>query len=49
LFHITGCMIYVDPWGNQTGYEDVFTKIAMCRQHYGENGLGATFVDQFVR
>jgi 2,4'-dihydroxyacetophenone dioxygenase len=49
LFHISGCMIYVDPWGKQTGYEDVFTKIAMCRQHYTENGLGAAFVDQFVR
>jgi 2,4'-dihydroxyacetophenone dioxygenase len=49
LFHISGCMIYVDPWGKQTGYEDVFTKIAMCRQHYAENGLGADFVDQFVR
>ena len=49
LFHITGCMIYVDPWGKQTGYEDVFTKIAMCREHYAKNGLGAEFVDQFVR
>jgi 2,4'-dihydroxyacetophenone dioxygenase len=49
LFHITGCMIYVDPWGKQTGYEDVFTKIAMCRQHYEDNGLGATFVEQFIR
>jgi quercetin dioxygenase-like cupin family protein len=49
LFHITGAMIYVDPWGRQTGYEDVFTKIAMCRGHYGANGLGAAFVDQFVR
>jgi len=49
LFHITGCMIYVDPWGKQTGYEDVFTKIEMCREHYSKNGLGADFVDQFVR
>jgi ChrR Cupin-like domain len=49
LFHITGCMIYVDPRGKQTGYEDVFTKITMCRQHYGENGLGAKFVEQFIR
>ena len=49
LFHITGCMIYVDPWGKQTGYEDVFTKIDMCRRHYAENGLGGDFVDQFVR
>ena len=30
LFHITGVMVYVDPWGKQTGYEDVFTKIEMC-------------------
>jgi 2,4'-dihydroxyacetophenone dioxygenase len=49
LFHITGCMIYVDPWGKQTGYEDVFTKIVMCRRHYAENGLGAAFVEQFIR
>ena len=49
LFHITGCMIYVDPWGKQTGYEDVFTKIAMCRKHYDENGLGSGFVNQFIR
>ena len=49
MFHITGCMIYVDPWGKQTGYEDVFTKITMCRRHYAENGLGADFVDQFIR
>lgn len=27
LFHITGVMIYVDPWGKQTGYEDVFIKV----------------------
>jgi 2,4'-dihydroxyacetophenone dioxygenase len=49
LFHVSGCMIYVDPWGKQTGYEDVFTKIAMCRKHYGENGLGPDFVEQFIR
>jgi len=49
LFHITACMIYVDPWGKQTGYEDVFTKITMCRQHYDKNGLGAAFVDQYIR
>jgi hypothetical protein len=42
-------MIYVDEAGATTGYEDVFTKISMCRQHYTENGLGAGYVDQFVR
>ena len=49
LFHITGCMIYVDPWGKQTGYEDVFTKIDMCRRHYAAVGLGAGYLDQFIR
>jgi hypothetical protein len=42
-------MIYVDPWGKQTGYEDVFTKIDMCRRHYDKVGLGADHVMQFVR
>jgi hypothetical protein len=38
LFNITGAMIYVDPYGQQTGY-GVFTKIEMCRKHY-TSGLG---------
>jgi hypothetical protein len=42
-------MVYVDEQGRQTGYEDVFTKIEMCRRHYVEVGLGAGYVDQFVR
>ena len=31
------------------GYEDVFTKIDLCRAHYEKVGLGAGFVDQFIR
>jgi len=49
LFNIHGAMVYVDQAGNHTGYEDVFTKIEMCRRHYAENGLGADYVDQFIR
>jgi hypothetical protein len=49
FFNITGAMVYVDDAGNTTGYEDVFTKIAMCRRHYAAVGLGDGFVDQFVR
>ncbi len=49
LFHITGTMIYVDPWGKVTGYEDVFSKIEMCRKHYEACGLGAAYLDQFIR
>ncbi|MET0203552.1 MAG: 2,4'-dihydroxyacetophenone dioxygenase family protein [Casimicrobiaceae bacterium] len=49
FFNIAGAMIYVDADGRQTGYEDVWTKIDMCRAHYAATGLGATFVEQFVR
>lgn len=49
LFHITGVMIYVDPWGKQTGYEDMFTKIEVCRAHYAAVGLGAGYLDQLIR
>lgn len=49
LFHITGAMIYVDEKGAVTAYEDVFSKIAMCRKHYIDCGLGADYVDQFIR
>lgn len=49
LFQVNGVMCYVDPWGKVTGYEDVFTKIDMCRKHYADVGLGMEFVDSFIR
>jgi len=49
FFNIHGAMVYVDEAGQTTGYEDVFTKIAMCRAHYAAVGLGADYVDQYVR
>jgi 2,4'-dihydroxyacetophenone dioxygenase len=49
LFQVNGCMNYVDPWGETVGYEDVFTKIDMCRDHFERVGLGATHADRFVR
>ncbi len=48
-FQVNGVMLYVDPYGKAMGYEDVFTKIDMCRKHYEEVGLGADFADQFIR
>ena len=48
-FQVNGVMFYCDPYGNYTGYEDVFTKVDMCRKHYESVGLGADFVDQFIR
>ena len=49
FFNIHGAMVYVDDKGKHTGYEEVFTKIEMCRKHCIEVGLGAHCVDQFVR
>ena len=49
LFQVNGAMIYVDPEGEVLGYEDVFTKIDLCRQHFTAVGLGENFVEQFIR
>jgi 2,4'-dihydroxyacetophenone dioxygenase len=49
LFQVNGAMIYVDPDGAVLGYEDVFTKIEMCRAHYEAVGLGADYVERFIR
>jgi 2,4'-dihydroxyacetophenone dioxygenase len=49
FFNISGCMIYLDADDKQIGMEDVFTKIDMCKKHYAANGLGADYVDQFIR
>lgn len=48
-FNIHGAMVYLDDAGNHTGYEDVFSKLDMCRRHYAACGLGEGYVDQFVR
>jgi quercetin dioxygenase-like cupin family protein len=48
-FQVNGVMVYVDPWGKTMGYEDVFTKIEMCRAHYAAVGLGEDFVDRYIR
>ncbi len=49
LFHVCGALIYYDEAGQPCGHDDVHTKIEMCRRHYAEVGLGADFVNQFIR
>lgn len=49
LFNVKGAMVYLDEGGAVTGFEDVFSKIEMCRAHYAAAGLGERFVDQFIR
>ena len=49
FFQVNGVMYYVDPYGKPLGYEDVFTKIELCRKHYAAVGLGEDYVEQFIR
>jgi 2,4'-dihydroxyacetophenone dioxygenase len=49
LFHVCGALIYFDDQLAPCGYDDVHTKIALCREHYARSGLGEDFVDQFIR
>lgn len=49
LFQVNGAMIYVDPDGRVTAFEDVFSKIDACRRHYAAIGLGEGFADRFIR
>ena len=49
FFQVNEIMSYVDPWGKLLGYEDVFTKIDLCRKHFINIGLGENYVDQFIR
>ena len=49
FFNNGGPVIYVDEEGNQVGYDDVFTKIDICKSWYEECGLGTDYIDQFIR
>ena len=51
LFHVTGALLYCDPDDPATvlGFDDVFTKLEKARAHYEHVGLGADYVDQFIR
>ena len=49
LFHVSGALIYVDEAGQTIRYDDVHTKIEMCRRHFADVGLGADYVNQFIR
>jgi len=49
LFWVSSCMIYLDEDGRQIGYDDVFTKIDQFREHLESVGLGADYVERFIR
>ena len=49
FFNVTGALLYCDEDGNVTHAEDVFDKLEMAKRHYESVGLGASYVDKFVR
>jgi 2,4'-dihydroxyacetophenone dioxygenase len=49
LFTVSGSLMYVDPQGNATGYDDVFTRIDRYRAHFESVGLGGDYVRRFMR
>lgn len=49
LFHNTGALIYCDEDGVATGTTDVFDRIEACRTHFEAVGLGADYVENFIR
>ena len=54
LFQVNGAMIYVDPDGKPTGFDDVFTRIEKCRAHYAGTASERTisissFASDFAR
>ncbi|HEX2879549.1 MAG TPA: 2,4'-dihydroxyacetophenone dioxygenase family protein [Polyangiaceae bacterium] len=49
LFHVNGELQYLDERGNPTEQDSVHTKIELCRKHFQAVGLGADYVERFVR
>ena len=49
LFQVQGALIYMDESGNQVGFDDVHSKIALARSHFEACGLGRDYVNQFIR
>lgn len=49
LFTVHGSLMYVDPQGASTGYDDVFSRIERYRAHFEAVGLGADYVKRFMR
>lgn len=49
LFHVFGALIYFDELGSVCGYDDVHTKIEMCRRHFVDVGLAEDRLRELIR
>ena len=48
-FNVTGPLIWLDSSGEPEGTFDVFDYIAMCKEHFESNGIGADYVETLFR
>jgi len=49
FFVTRGSLVYTDAAGKQVGYEDVFTRLALCRAHFAAAGFDAGVIDGMIR
>ncbi len=49
FFYIEGPVLYLDEDDNIVAIDDNLTMIEQCRKHYEAVGLGADFVNNFIR
>jgi 2,4'-dihydroxyacetophenone dioxygenase len=49
FFIVHGALMYVDPEGRATGYDDVFTRLEIASNHYEKVGLGRAFAEARMR
>ena len=49
FFVIHGALLYVDPEGKATGYDDVFTRLEIATRHYEKVGLGRDYAKSLTR
>lgn len=49
FFVTRGALVYTDAEGRQIGYEDVFTRLALCREHYARTGRDPAELEAMIR
>lgn len=49
FFIVHGSLMYVDPEGKATGYDDGFTRLELAARHYEKVGLGRDYVKRLLR
>jgi hypothetical protein len=49
FFVTRGSLVYTDADGNPVGYEDVFTRLALCRRHFADAGFDGGVIDAMIR